>query len=140
MKINLTLLLLITTAAFTANAQSEEVNLQIGDTFYFDVCEGENYTFIDYYKKTRFEKDTLNTDTIDGWAFYKAFFETGDFDVTRMPCALKGQYGIINHMMLATVDDAEKMIVIAVIEKGVSIAYIIEDAFSNGEVVYAPKL
>ncbi len=140
MKIKLTLLLLISIFTHTAYAQTEEVNLQIGDTLYFDACDGDNYTYIDYYKKTRFEKDTLDTDTISGWKFYNAFFETGDFDVTRMPCELKGQYGITNHIMLATIDDTEKMVVIAVIEKGVSIAYIIEESFSIGEVVYAPKL
>jgi hypothetical protein len=140
MQIKIIVLLLLSCFAFSANAQSEDVEIQIGDTLYFDVCEGDSYTFIDYYKKTRFEKDTLNTDTISGWEFYKAFFETGDFDVTRMPCELKGQYGIINHIMVSEVNAKEKMVVIAVIEKGVSIAYIVEESFSLGEVTYAPKL
>jgi hypothetical protein len=140
MKINTTLLLILSCFTLSANAQSQDVEIQIGDTLYFDVCEGDSYTFIDYYKKTRFEKDTLDTDTISGWEFYNTFFKTGDFDVTRMPCKLKGQYGIINHIMISEVDDVEKMVVIAVIEKGVSIAYIMEESFSLGEVTYAPKL
>jgi hypothetical protein len=134
------LLILISGLTLTASAQLQEAEIQIGDTLYFDVCDGDDYKFIDYYKKTRFETDTLDTDTISGWAFYKAFFNTGDFDVTRMPCELQGRYGIINHMMVSKIGDAEKMVVVAVIEKGVSVAYIVEDAFSEGEVTYAPRL
>jgi hypothetical protein len=136
MKIKTIALLILSCFALLANAQSEDVEIQIGDTLYFDACEGDSYTYIDYYKKTRFEKDTLDTDTISGWEFYKAFFETGDFDVTRMPCELKGKYDI----MISEVNDTEKMVVIAVIAKGVSIAYIMEESFSLGEVTYAPKL
>jgi hypothetical protein len=140
MKIKIIALLILSCCGPLANAQSENVEIQIGDTLYFDACEGDSYTYIDYYKKTRFEKDTLDTDTISGWEFYKAFFETGDFDITRMPCELKGKYGIINHIMISEVNDTEKMVVIAVIAKGVSIAYIMEESFSLGEVTYAPKL
>ena len=121
-----------------ANAQ-EEATLQLGDTIYFDVCNGEQFTYIDYYHKTRFENDTLNLDSLNGWEFYNAFFGKGDFDVSRMPCRLSGKFGIIKHIMRVNIDSPdERTVVIAMIENGVSAAYIIDDAFMTDEVLYIP--
>jgi hypothetical protein len=137
-KIIITTLVLIA-AATLARAQ-EDVQLQLGDTLYFANGEGDSYTYIDYYQKTRFEKEKVDFDSLYNWEFYNTFFGTGDFDVTRMPKSMKGRYGIIKHFM-AVQDDAgkDRNVVIVMIENGVSAAYIVEEAFLNEEVLYAPK-
>ena len=100
-----------------------------------------NLTFIDYYKKTRFETDdTISLNDLYNWDFYNTFFNTGDFDVSRLPCSMKGRYGIIKHIMTITDDKGENhTVVIAMIENNSSAAYIMEEAFLNDELLYAPK-
>ncbi|PCJ67406.1 MAG: hypothetical protein COA58_03545 [Bacteroidetes bacterium] len=121
------------------NAQ-DEVQLQINDTLYFDVCNGESFKYIDYYKKSRFENDSVDFDTTQGWFFYNTYFDSGDFDVTRMPCSLSGDYGIIKHIMnIKAQDGTEQTVVIALIDHGNAAAYIIADAFLSEEILYAPK-
>ena len=54
------------------SAQVEkEVQIKIHDTIYFDECQGDVYEHIDLYKKTRFEQDTVDFDSVDGEAFYE---------------------------------------------------------------------
>ena len=134
------LLACILAGSLTCTAQ-EEATLQIGDTLYFDVCSETNYKYIDYFKKTRFEKDTIQSDTLTGWNFYNRFFDTGDFDVKRMPCSFSGGYGIIKHFLSveSKTDGLPQTVVIVSIELGVSAAYITEAAFINEEILYAPR-
>lgn len=125
----------------TALAQYEqEIQIKLHDTIYFDKCNGEIFDYIDLYKKTRFESDTIDFDSLDGTAFYDAFFNTGDFDVARLPCSYSGSYGVIKHIM-GIIDDEgnNRTVIIAMIENGVSAAYLIDDAFMTEEVLYAPK-
>ncbi|MBR9861120.1 hypothetical protein GYB22_10320 [bacterium] len=127
---------------FLAQAQDtelEEHELHIGDTLYFTGCEGSSFEYIDLYVKTRFAIDSISYDTLNGWDFYNRFFPTGDFDMSRLPCEYEGRYGIIKHMM--SVEDADGIwhnIVIAMIVDGTSVAYIVEDAFIEGEVLFSP--
>ena len=122
-----------------ANGQ-EEVELRINDTLYFDVCNGENFTYIDYYKKSRFENDSVDFDTTEGWFFYNTYFDSGDFDVSRMPCSLSGSFGIIKHMMEVTDQEGnQQTVVIVLIDHGNAAAYIVADAFLSEEILYAPK-
>lgn len=132
------LILLIATLTLNLYAQ-EEAEIQIGDTLYFTACEGSNYQYIDLYVKTRFEKDSISYDSINGWEFYNRFFNTGDFDVSRMSCDYEGKYGIVKHMM-AIEDESGNWhnIVYAMVVDGSSVAYLIEDAFIEGEVLFSP--
>ena len=125
---------------FTLFAQ-EEVEIKIQDTLYFNECNSISYKYIDYYKKTRFEeKDTNDLTDMYNWDFYNAFFSTGDFDVSRLPCSMKGKYGIIKHIMsIHSEHNISKTVVIAMIENNISAAYITENAFLNDELIYAPK-
>lgn len=134
------LILIFGLSSFLSFAQTEEVELAVGDTLYFGVCDGEAYSYIDLYVKTRFEKDSISYDTLNNWEFYNRFFGSGDFDVTRLPCSYKNSYGIIKHMMSVQNKDGEWMnVVIAMIEDGKSAAYIVEDAFLNEEVLASPS-
>lgn len=137
---NLTLLVIIF-LSFNSSAQENEVEIRVQDTLYFDQCNTDSYQFIDYYKKTRFEtEDTISLNDLYNWDFYNTFFNTGDFDVSRLPCSMKGRYGIIKHIMTITDDKGENhTIVIAMIENNSSAAYIMEEAFLNDELLYAPK-
>ncbi|CAI8243456.1 MAG: Uncharacterised protein [Bacteroidia bacterium] len=137
---NLTLLVIIF-LSFNSSAQENEVEIRVQDTLYFDQCNTDSYQFIDYYKKTRFEtEDTINLNDLYNWDFYNTFFNTGDFDVSRLPCSMKGRYGIIRHIMTITDDKGENhTVVIAMIENNSSAAYITEEAFLNDELLYAPK-
>ena len=137
---NLTLLVIIF-LSFNSSAQENEVEIRVQDTLYFDQCNTDSYQFIDYYKKTRFEtEDTINLNDLYNWDFYNTFFNTGDFDVSRLPCSMKGRYGIIKHIMTITDDKGENhTVVIAMIENNSSAAYISEEAFLNDELLYAPK-
>lgn len=137
---NLTLLVIIF-LSFNSSAQENEVEIRVQDTLYFDQCNTDSYQFIDYYKKTRFEtEDTISLNDLYNWDFYNTFFNTGDFDVSRLPCSMKGRYGIIKHIMTITDDKGENhTVVIAMIENNSSAAYITEEAFLNDELLYAPK-
>lgn len=137
---NLTLLVIIF-LSFNSLAQKNEVEIRVQDTLYFDQCNTDSYQFIDYYKKTRFEtEDTISLNDLYNWDFYNTFFNTGDFDVSRLPCSMKGRYGIIKHIMTITDDKGENhTVVIAMIENNSSAAYITEEAFLNDELLYAPK-
>lgn len=137
---NLTLLVIIF-LSFNSSAQENEVEIRVQDTLYFDQCNTDSYQFIDYYKKTRFEtEDTISLNDLYNWDFYNTFFNTGDFDVSRLPCSMKGRYGIIKHIMTITDDKGENhTVVIAMIENNSSAAYISEEAFLNDELLYAPK-
>ena len=108
---------------------------------FFNECNTDTYQFIDYYKKTRFDpNDTIDLTQLYNWDFYNSFFNTGDFDVSRLPCSMKGQYGVIKHIMRITDEkNNNHTIVIAMIENNVSAAYITEGAFLNDELIYAPK-
>ncbi len=117
----------------------EEVEIQYGDTLYFGQCEAEAYTYIDYYNKTRFELDSISFDTINGWDFYNRFFNTGDFDVSRLPKSFQGTYGIVKHMMSIENSEGDWInVVIVMIQDGKSAAYIVEEAFIEEEVIFAP--
>ena len=137
---NLTLMFTIFSGVTTL-AQQDEVEIKIQDTLYFNQCTADTYQFIDYYKKTRFNpNDTNDLTHLYNWDFYNSFFNTGDFDVSRLPCSMNGQYGIVKHIM--RISDEKKngqTVVIAMIEKNVSAAYITEEAFLNDELIYAPK-
>ena len=137
---NLTLLIIIF-LSFNSSAQENEVEIRVQDTLYFDQCNTDSYQFIDYYKKTRLEtEDTISLNDLYNWDFYNTFFNTGDFDVSRLPCSMKGRYGIIKHIMTITDDKGENhTVVIAMIENNSSAAYITEEAFLNDELLYAPK-
>ncbi len=137
---NLTLLVIIF-LSFNSSAQENEVEIRVQDTLYFDQCNTDSYQFIDYYKKTRFEtEDTISLNDLYNWDFYNTFFNTGDFDVSRLPCSMKGRYGIIKHIMTITDDKGENhTVVISMIENNSSAAYIMEEAFLNDELLYAPK-
>lgn len=137
---NLTLLVIIF-LSFNSSAQENEAEIRVQDTLYFDQCNTDSYQFIDYYKKTRFEtEDTISLNDLYNWDFYNTFFNTGDFDVSRLPCSMKGRYGIIKHIMTITDDKGENhTVVIAMIENNSSAAYITEEAFLNDELLYAPK-
>ena len=135
------ILLAVIAIHISVSAQVEkEVQIKIHDTIYFDACQGDVFEHIDLYKKTRFEQDTVDFDSVDGEAFYDAFFNTGDFDVARLPCSYSGSYGVIKHIM-TVIDDTgtEHTVIIAMIENGVSAAYMLGDAFMTDEVLYAPK-
>lgn len=67
-------------------AQETEKEIQPGDTIFLNPCTNGQYTFIDFYKKTRWE-DTLYLN-LEGEAFYQSYFKQGDFDVSRLPCGL----------------------------------------------------
>ena len=137
---NLTLLVIIF-LSFNSSAQENEVEIRVQDTLYFDQCNTDSYQFIDYYKKTRFEtEDTISLNDLYNWDFYNTFFNIGDFDVSRLPCSMKGRYGIIKHIMTITDDKGENhTVVIAMIENNSSAAYITEEAFLNDELLYSPK-
>ena len=137
---NLTLLVIIFMSVNSA-AQENEGEIRVQETLYFDQCNTDSYQFIDYYKKTRFEtEDTISLNDLYNWDFYNTFFNTGDFDVSRLPCSMKGRYGIIKHIMTITDDKGENhTVVIAMIENNSSAAYITEEAFLNDELLYAPK-
>ena len=122
-----------------ASFAQDEAEIQIGDTIYFGECTGENYNYIDLYVKTRFELDSISYDTITEWAFYNRFFTTGDFSASRLPCSYAGQHAVIKHMM--SVEDENGVwhnVVMAMIIDGSSVAYIIEEAFMEGEIVLDP--
>lgn len=128
----------------TLHAQ-QDAEISVGDTLYFTECKGDAFTYIDLYKKSRIDpNDTFNYDNLTDWDFYNTFFAMGDFDVTRLPCSYKNQYGIIKHIMAIekpTGGEEPPMIqtvVIVMIEKGLSAAYIIEEAFTEGEIALEP--
>ena len=124
-----------------ANAQElKEVEVTAGDTVYFSSCKGEAYQYMDYYKKTRFELDSISYDTISGWPFYQRFFMTGDFDVMPLPCEFEGKFGIVKHTMVAKdQEDVMRNVVIAMIVDGSSAVFIVEESFMTGEVILSPS-
>ena len=124
-----------------AFGQTDEIEIRIQDTVYFNSCNTETYQYIDFYKKTRFEEnDTHDLATLYQWEFYNTFFNTGDFDVSRMPCSLAGKFGIIKHIMqIASDDQIYKTVIIALVDSNTSAAYITEEAFINDELTYVPK-
>jgi hypothetical protein len=134
------ILLFVILASISQGFAQDEVQLQLDDTLYFAPIATDNYVYIDYYKKTRFEKDKIDFDTCYNQNFYNLFFGDGDFDVSRMPKRLANSYGIIKYIM-AGKDAAgnDVNVIIAMIENGVSAAYIMEDAFIHEEVWYAQK-
>lgn len=135
-----TLFLILILACISQGFAQEEVQLQLDDTLYFAPIEADNYIYIDYYKKTRFEKERIDMDTCYNLNFYNRFFGDGDFDVSRMPKRLANSYGIIKYIMAGQDAEGNNVnIIIAMIENGVSAAYIMEDAFIHEEVLYAPK-
>jgi len=88
----------------------------------------------------RFENDSVDFDTTEGWFFYNTYFDSGDFDVSRMPCSLSGSFGIIKHMMEVTDQEGnQQTVVIVLIDHGNAAAYIVADAFLSEEILYAPK-
>lgn len=130
----------LSTVSYGQIDNTEEVQLSIGDTLFFDNCNGENYQYIDFYKKTRFEGDKVDYDTLNGEEFYAHFFNTGDFDVTRLPCSFKNSYGTIKHMMTVDVQDGQRRnIIVLMVENGVTAAHVVEEAFINEEVLYVPR-
>jgi hypothetical protein len=132
---------LILVAALATKAQTQEAVIELGDTLYFEQCTSTDYTYIDYYQKTRFEEDKFLADTATGINYYKGFFDTGDFDVHRMPCSMKGSYGIVKYMMQLKLEKIGAQVVfIAEIEPGKKAAYVLELAFTSGEVRWSPKL
>lgn len=134
------IVLVFTILGYVSFAQQES-ELQAGDTLYFATCDSSNYTYIDYYKKSRIEDgDTLNYNKLEFWEFYNAFFELGDFDVTRMPCERQEDFCIVKHMMQLTAEGSPPVtVVIGLMSDGLSAAYIVEDAFLAEEVLLAPK-
>ena len=134
-------LLVVIFISINSSAQDNEIEIRVQDTLYFGQCNADSYQFIDYYKKTRFEiHDTISLTHLYNWDFYHIFFNTGDFDVSRLPCSMKGRYSVIKHIM-KIIDEKGKnyTVVIAMIENNSSAAYITEDAFLNDEILYAPK-
>lgn len=130
---------LVMLAGLSLKAQ-EEVTLEIGDSLYFEACDQEAYEYIDLYVKTRFELDSISYDSLSDWAFYNRFFNTGDFDVSRLPCKYSGQFGIIKHMMSMQNPEGEWLnVVVAMIKDGKSAAYVVEQAFTEGEVWVVKK-
>ncbi len=123
----------------------QDAEIVVGDTLYFAECNGDSYQYMDLYKKSRIDpNDTFNYDELNNWDFYNTFFALGDFDVKRLPCAYKGKYGVIKHIMAmekpAGGEEPPIMqtVVIVMIEQGLSAAYIIEEAFAGGEIALAP--
>lgn len=127
--------------SYYSNAQSDEFEIKIQDTLYFNKCNQEAYQFIDFYQKTRFEEnDTMDLSQTYDWSFYNDFFNTGDFDVSRLPCSMAGRYGIIKHIMQITNDNINyQTVVIAMVDHNISAVYITEEAFLKDELIYAPK-
>lgn len=141
-KIKQVLLVILTLSCFMAVAQQEEeVSLQWGDTLYFGDCNGESYTYIDFYLKTRFEHDTIDFDTINGFRYFDKFTATGDFDVSRLSCRYAGQYAVIKHIMALPQEDGKVInVILGMVENGVSMVYLLEDAFIKGEVLVSPAV
>ncbi len=138
-RINKLITLAFIVLAVAAHGQVADVVVEIGDTLYFGACNGENYTYIDFFQKTRFEEDKPVSDTATSWNYYSTFFDTGDFDVNRMTCEKSGTYSIIKHMMMMQLqDNTSQMVFVAEVEKGKSAAYIIEPAFAAAEVIWSP--
>jgi hypothetical protein len=111
---------------------AQDTEVKVGDTLYFSECSGENYTYIDYYAKTRQEEDSTDYRQLEGWEFYYSFFGKGDFDVTRLPCSHQNSYAVIKHIM--QVEDSDKnwhTVVMALMEDELSAAYLIEEAFAE---------
>lgn len=80
---------------FLSFSQESEREIQPGDTVFLSPCTHGQYTYIDLYKKTRWEDSSyLN---LEGDAFYQAYFKQGDFDVSRLPCGLH-TYAIIREI------------------------------------------
>lgn len=137
-------ILIITLLSFGVQAQ-QYAEIEVGDTLYFAPCNGESYQYMDLYKKSRIDpRDTFNYDVLNDWEFYNTFFEFGDFDVSRVPCEYQYNFGIIKHIMAVEIPDSTastpptQTIVIVMIEYGLSAAYLVENAFSEGE-VYVSK-
>ena len=117
----------------------DEAEIHIGDTVYFGECSGSNFSYVDLYVKTRFEQDSISYDTINEWAFYNRFFNTGDFNVSRLPCEYEGKSAVIKHMMSIEDENGQwHSVIIAMIVDGSSAAWITEDAFAEGEVMLTP--
>ncbi len=130
--------------SFQLFAQQQEAEIQVQDTLFFSDCNGSSFKYIDFYKKSRIEEgDTFNYDTLFFWDFYNTFFELGDFDVSRLPCSFKNDFAIVKHIMALKPTDGSseepKTIVIAMFPDKISAAYIIEDAFVEGEIIFVPK-
>ena len=133
------LYLLLVCFGFSMSYGQSEVELAIGDTLYFAECNSEAYEYIDLYVKTRFELDSISYDSLNGWEFFNRFFNTGDFDVSRLPCQYQGQYGIIKHMMAVETESGDYLnVIVVMIRDGSSVGYVTEYAFED-EVIYASK-
>lgn len=141
---NIIFLALLSTLAINTQAQ-QYAEIEVGDTLYFAPCDGESYKYMDLYKKSRIDpRDTFNYDLLDNWDFYNTFFEFGDFDVSRVPCEYQKNYGIVKHIMAVEVPDGTEpppmqTIVVIMIEYGLSAAYLIESAFTEGEVFVSKR-
>jgi hypothetical protein len=113
----------------------EQKDLTIGDTLYFNACNGDNYQYIDLYVKTRWEDTTLTYNKNTGDGFYEYFFSKGDFDVARMPCSYKGNFAVISAAQeVPRNDGTSRLVVLAILEKDKRVAWLeIEQAFEFNE-------
>lgn len=137
-------LLVIITLSISLNSYSqkkENLELAVGDTLEFGKCKGADYLYMDLYTKTRFEpnNDTFDIETGDG--FYNYFFNTGDFDATKLPCSYSGKKASI--VAFQDVEDNETheirtIILVKVAEHSVVWIEFLQ-AYDNDEVLVIPK-
>lgn len=139
LKTYITLLLFMCIGA-RAHAQQQDVELHPGDTLTFEGCGENNFEYIDHYIKTRYtDSASMQYDSKEMWEFYNTFFTDGDFDFHRLPCSYEGKKAVIKHMMAVETDTGEYQTIVLAMFDDKTVAYIIDEAFSSGEVVYIPK-
>lgn len=130
-----TLLLVITT--HIAKAQdSENVQLKIGDLLELAPIDSNNYSFIDVYIKTRFTLNPLSYDSLTGRGLYDYFFTKGDFDAKRLPAKHAGKMIRIDGFQNVEGENGKnRTIILAWLEKDVSMIWIEMEAFNQGELI-----
>lgn len=122
-----------------SHAQNEtEMEMEVGDTLIFGKCEGDNFQYIDLYRKTRVEETDLTYDSITGEGFYEYFFSKGDFDVHRLPADYSGRKCVISAVNVVTQKDgSQRLVIFATVKKDEEVVWIeAEKAFGTEEVTW----
>jgi hypothetical protein len=91
MRLILIFIVLYSVSLKAQSSDSAEVEIARGDTLIIGKTTGENFKYLDMYRKTRWVGNEPAYDTATGDGFFKSFFSTGDFDVAELPKAYSGR-------------------------------------------------
>lgn len=74
-----------------AETNDSSRTVQVGDSVFVSSCPAKGFSFIQYFRKTRFPNPNATYNKVTGDDFYEYFFLDGDYDVKSLPCEYGGK-------------------------------------------------